>query len=108
MQGFDLNGRKINVEFSKRAAPREPTPGSTSLSQVGTQARSVLLQCASRISDRILGHRVVLTSDIGTIMRSDADMRDLDHDLDLTHTEDADPATPDHLADDMYTSPTPT
>lgn len=31
MQGADLNGRRITVEFSKRAKPREPTPGSLGL-----------------------------------------------------------------------------
>ena len=27
LQGVDLNGRKITVEYSKRGKPREPTPG---------------------------------------------------------------------------------
>lgn len=27
MQGADLNGRRITVDFSKREKPREPTPG---------------------------------------------------------------------------------
>lgn len=40
-------------------------------------------------------------------MRNDADINDLDQDQDQIHTEDVE-ATPSHLADDMYTSPTPT
>jgi hypothetical protein len=41
-------------------------------------------------------------------MRRSADTRERDLGLTPTSTESAGPATPDLLADDMYTSPTPT
>ncbi len=113
MQGVELNGRRITVEFSKRDKPREPTPGKYLGKKFFIKVRNVLLQCAGRVTigvrtlilGRTLGLRVVRISDTETAVRSDADTKSLVHVK--RHTKGGGRVTPNHHADDLYTHANP-
>ena len=112
MQGADLNGRKINVELSKRTRPREPTPGIYCWKQVSTWVRRghLLPEDHMAIVSLTLDRQVGLRrgTDIVIMRREDTEtiVIVLVQNHPTTTTGDADPAIPGHLADDMYTSPT--
>ena len=108
MQGADLNGRRITVDFSKREKPREPTPGkylgTVGLMKVRRETRLFAghAMTEGHVLARILNLQVVPTSDADT-MRSGADTRGLAQDQ--THAKNIDQAIRSHLADDMYSKP---
>ena len=113
MQGADIHGRKITVEISKRNRPREPTPGIKCCMKEGILVRRGhhLLEgdtIESLTRDHVLVHRVGHTGGtvIADIIMKKEGIDGIDLDLDLDHTEGTGTATPDRLADDMYTSPT--
>ena len=114
MQGMDINGRKITVEVSKRNKPREPTPGKVYDMKEDVQVRRELhLQEGRGIivsPTQGLDLQAGLTEDIGTadiiMRRGDTDTIDPDQDQARTEGTGTETAIQDHLADDMYTSPT--
>jgi len=114
MQGADLNGRRINVELSKRTKPREPTPGTTIMMQADIWERRDLLLPADPmvIASHTPDRRVARLRGIDIVIMRREDTDTIVTVLAQNHPTagDADPdkAIPDHLADDMYTSPTTT
>jgi hypothetical protein len=116
MTGADINGRRITVELSKRAKPREPTPGILIEIQGDILGKRDLLPQEDQEDTEILIHDLVLQADrtgvtdiiVITTKKGDTDTTDpgLGQDQDPTEDTETETAIPDRLADDMYTSPT--
>jgi hypothetical protein len=111
MQGADLNGRRITVDFSKREKPREPTPGKYlgKVDLIKVRKETHLFAGHAMIGNHVLGRildlLVVPKNEEDITTRSAADTKGLAQDQTLT--KNAGQATRSHLADDLYTKPNP-